>query len=171
MLCPKHFSSRCYFIAAVQLHGKILVSKEKNILFLLLLKTTFTSSNRRTFNGSESSLLAQNLELWLLNTNKNSLTNRRLWCLCWHLNLESMIYTSLDNCRSIDGNASCLPVQLQLLVVAETFVEDATEEILSSVLLGRDGVSKPSSTPEAERQPDGNNKCLLTLFAFSHQLL
>lgn len=73
--------------------------------------------------------------------------------------------------QELDSNANCLAVQLQLLIVAETFVEDATEEILSSVLLGRDGASKPSSTPEAERPPDGNNKCLLTLFAFSHQLL
>lgn len=73
--------------------------------------------------------------------------------------------------QKLNGNANCLPVQIELLVVAETFVEDAMEEILSSVLLGRDGVSKPSSTPEAERQLDGNNKCLLNSFAFSHQLL
>lgn len=73
--------------------------------------------------------------------------------------------------QKLDRNASCLAVRLHLLMVAEMFVEDAAEEILSSVLLGRDGVSKPSSTPAAERQPDGNNKCLLALFAFSHQLL
>lgn len=73
--------------------------------------------------------------------------------------------------QKLDGNANCLAVQLQLLMVAEVFVEDAIEEVLSSVLLEGDGVSKPSSIPEAERQLDGNNKCLLTLFAFSHQLL
>ena len=55
--------------------------------------------------------------------------------------------------QKLGGSASCLAVQLQLLMVAEMFIKDATEEILSSVLLGRDGVSKPSSTPEAERQP------------------
>lgn len=55
--------------------------RRKNILFLLLLKKTFTS-NGRMFNGSENSLLAQHLELWLLNTSKNSLTNQRLQCLC-----------------------------------------------------------------------------------------
>lgn len=72
--------------------------------------------------------------------------------------------------QKLDGNANCLAVQLQLLMVAEVFAEDAIE-VLSSVLLEGDGVSKPSSIPEAERQLDGNNKCLLTLFAFSHQLL
>lgn len=76
MLCPRHFSSRCCSTAAVQLHGKVLVTKKKNILFLLLLKATFTALNGKTFNGSENSLLAQNLELWLLNTSKNSCQTR-----------------------------------------------------------------------------------------------
>lgn len=70
-----------------------------------------------------------------------------------------------------DGSASGLAVQLQLLTVAEMFVEDAVEEILSSVPLGRDGTSQPSSAPEPKRQWDGNNKCLLTLSALLHQLL
>lgn len=52
------------------------LQRKKNILFLLLLKATFTSSNGKTFNGSEDSLLAQNLELRLLNTRKNSLHAR-----------------------------------------------------------------------------------------------
>lgn len=139
--------------------------------FLLLLKITLIYLNGITFNGSESSLLAQNLELWLLNTNKNSLRNLRLQCLSWHLNLETTIRTSLDNCKKSDGSASGLAVQLQLLTVAETFVEDAVEEILSSIPLGRDGTSQPSSAPEPKRQWDGNNKCLLTLSALLHQLL
>jgi len=77
-----------------------------------------------------------------------------------------VIRTSLDNFHKPDGDADCLAVQLQLLTVAEMFVEDATEEVLSSVLTGRDGMSKPSSMAEAKRQLDGNNKCLLTFFAF-----
>lgn len=68
--------------------------------FLLLLKITLIYLNGITFNGSENSLLAQNLELWLLNTNKNSLRNLRLQCLSWHLNLGTTIRTSLDNCKS-----------------------------------------------------------------------
>lgn len=72
MLCPRHFSSRCCSTAAVQLPGKVLFTKRKTILFLLLLKATFTALNGKTFNGSKNSLLAQNLELWLLNTSKNS---------------------------------------------------------------------------------------------------
>lgn len=76
MLCPRHFSSRCCSTAAVQFHGKVLVTKKKNILLLLLLKASFTALNGKTFNGSENSLLAQNLELWLLNTSKNSLQTR-----------------------------------------------------------------------------------------------
>lgn len=52
------------------------------------------------------------MELWVSNTSKNSLTNQGLQCLCWHLNWESLRCTSLD---ILDGNASCLIVQLQLL--------------------------------------------------------
>lgn len=77
MLCPRHFSFRCCSTAAVQLLGKVLFTKEKTILLLLLLKATFTASNgKKTLYRSENSLLAQNLELWLLNTSKNSSQKR-----------------------------------------------------------------------------------------------
>lgn len=70
--------------------------------------------------------------------------------------------------QKLDGDASCLAVQLQLLTVAEMFVEDAMEDTLSSVLLGRGGVSKPSSRHDWMATI---NKCLLTSLDFSHQLL
>ncbi|RLV99391.1 hypothetical protein DV515_00009971 [Chloebia gouldiae] len=64
--------------------------------------------------------------------------------------------------RGVEIIGTYAQTEMGHVTAAETFGEDSVEENLSSVLL-----NKPSSTPEAERELNGNNQCL----AFSHQLL
>lgn len=109
------------------------LQRRKTILFLLLLKATFTASNGKAFNGLENSLLAQNLELWLLNASKNSL---QTWTPvlvlasevgkpevyksghCWMAMLAAWLisYSCWNICRRLSGRnpALCPAQQTQL---------------------------------------------------------